>query len=51
VEVSFRTEGDGTRVDLEHRYWERLGGVGMEMRSAYESGWDPVLAGYVAVIG
>jgi uncharacterized protein YndB with AHSA1/START domain len=50
IEVRFRPEGDGTRVDLEHRHWERLGAAGPEGRDRYDSGWEPVLACYAASI-
>jgi uncharacterized protein YndB with AHSA1/START domain len=39
IEVTFTAEGDGTRVDLEHRGWERLGPRGAEVREGYASGW------------
>jgi uncharacterized protein YndB with AHSA1/START domain len=47
VEVTFTPEGEGTRVDLEHRGWERLGAVAEESRAGYDEGWDVVLGGYV----
>ncbi len=46
VEVRFIEADGGTRVQLEHRDWHKLGGDAIEMRSAYESGWDPVLERY-----
>ena len=48
VEVQFRPEGEGTRVELEHRGWERLVDNGAEKRDNYDSGWDFVLGEYVA---
>jgi hypothetical protein len=48
VEARFTPDGDGTRLDLEHRNWERLGEAGSAMREGYEGGWDTVLAPYVA---
>jgi uncharacterized protein YndB with AHSA1/START domain len=42
VEVRFTPDGDGTRVELEHRGWERLAD-GAEMRGNYDTGWDHVL--------
>ena len=48
VEVRFTPEGEGTRVDLEHRAWERLGDLAAEARAGYETGWDPVLARFAA---
>ena len=46
VEVRFLPEGDGTRVELEHRGWERLAEDAEEKRSSYDSGWDFVLGRY-----
>ena len=47
LEVRFTAENGGTRVDLEHRGWERLGEDATGSRAGYESGWDIVLARYV----
>ncbi|MDQ3823448.1 MAG: SRPBCC family protein [Actinomycetota bacterium] len=51
VEVRFAPDGDGTRVELEHRGWERLGAEAEDARSGYssQSGWEAVLARYVEV--
>jgi uncharacterized protein YndB with AHSA1/START domain len=46
LEVCFAAEGDGTRVDLEHRGWEILAGRAQETRSGYDSGWGEVLSHY-----
>lgn len=46
VEMRFFAEGGRTRVEFEHRGWERLGDLGMEKRKAYEGGWDTVLGKY-----
>lgn len=43
VEVRFAAEAGGTRVELEHRGWERLGAQAAEVRGSYEGGWDIVL--------
>jgi uncharacterized protein YndB with AHSA1/START domain len=52
VEVRFSYESDGvTRVDLEHRGWERAGENAEEMRESYAGGWDVVLGKYVAETG
>jgi uncharacterized protein YndB with AHSA1/START domain len=51
VEVRFTPEGDDrTRVDLEHRGWEKLGDSAQGMRDAYEQGWPAVLAPYAEVL-
>lgn len=44
VELRFSAEGDGTRVDLEHRGWEA---VGAEVREGYVPGWDYVLGRFI----
>jgi uncharacterized protein YndB with AHSA1/START domain len=46
VEVRFVEEGDATRVDLEHRGFERIGAPADETRRMYERGWTGVLAGF-----
>jgi uncharacterized protein YndB with AHSA1/START domain len=46
IEVTFTEEGGKTRVDLEHRGWERLGAEAAEARESYDDGWKPVLAAY-----
>jgi uncharacterized protein YndB with AHSA1/START domain len=44
VEVRFvAVEPDHTRVELEHRGWERLGALAAQARSSYEGGWPGVL--------
>lgn len=46
VEVRFVPDGDGTRVELEHRNWEGLVGKNLQGgRREYEHGWDLVMAG------
>jgi hypothetical protein len=42
IEVRFTPEDGGTRVDLEHRGWERIPDPA-EMRAGYTTGWDHVL--------
>jgi uncharacterized protein YndB with AHSA1/START domain len=48
VEIRFTPEGGGTRVELEHRGWDRLGEQAMAARTAYDSRWDDVLRLYAA---
>ena len=47
VEVRFTPEGDRTRVDLEHRGFERLED-GAARRESYNNGWVTVLERYAA---
>jgi uncharacterized protein YndB with AHSA1/START domain len=44
LEVTFTVDGDGTRIDLEHRGWERLGALAEEARAGYGENWNGVLA-------
>jgi len=46
VEVTFTDEGGRTRVDLEHRGWEKLGERAAEARQGYGQGWPAVLASF-----
>jgi hypothetical protein len=48
VEVRFLPDGDGTRVELEHRGWEGVVADPAAKRTSYETGWDVVLGEYVA---
>ena len=51
--MRFTADGSGTRVDLEHRHWERLGAAGAEARASYggENGWEMVIGRYAAPLG
>lgn len=51
VEVRFRPESGGTRVELEHRGWDRLAEDAEAKRGDYDSGWDLVLDKYVERTG
>jgi uncharacterized protein YndB with AHSA1/START domain len=46
VEVSFEAEGSGTRLELVHSGWEKLGDRAAEMFGNYDSGWEHVLGKY-----
>jgi uncharacterized protein YndB with AHSA1/START domain len=47
VEIRFEPAGDGvTRVEIEHRGWERLGARGPGWRDVNRGGWDGVLPAY-----
>ena len=39
VEVRFLPDGEGTRVELEHRDWQGLGAKAAETRGNYDQGW------------
>lgn len=47
VEVRFVADGGGTRVELEHRDWQKLGGEAGSVRGRYGEGWKGVLRKYV----
>lgn len=51
IEVTFTSQDGGTRVDLEHRGWERLGALAEEARSEYGENWTGVLALFAATAG
>jgi uncharacterized protein YndB with AHSA1/START domain len=53
VDVRFSDEGAGrTRVDLEHRNFERMGQEsGETMRNSVDNGWPAVLAQYATACG
>jgi uncharacterized protein YndB with AHSA1/START domain len=48
IEVTFTPLGAGTRVDVEHRGWERLGARASFVRGLMEGGWPGVLARFEA---
>jgi uncharacterized protein YndB with AHSA1/START domain len=47
VEVTFTPDGGRTRVDLEHRGWERIAEAAEEKRGSYDAGWDQVLGHFI----
>ena len=47
VEVAFTSGREGTRVELVHTGWERLGDRMAEAMANYDAGWDVVLGRYV----
>jgi hypothetical protein len=50
VEISFIEATDTTtRVEIEHRGWERLGAEGETRRDANRAGWGSLLPHYVSV--
>ncbi len=47
IDVRFEPEGGGTRVELEHRGWERLGPeLAAKAREDYANGWPAVFGAY-----
>ncbi len=51
LEVRFLPEGDGTRVELEHRGWDAIVESAAEKRASYDTGWDQVLDVYERRLG
>lgn len=51
IEVRFTPEGEGTRVDLEHRGFEALGANAEKAHQDYANGWPTVFQAYVETIG
>lgn len=48
VEVTFKRDGDGSVLTLEHRDWHRTGPRAPQVRQSYDQGWDAVLDLYRA---
>jgi uncharacterized protein YndB with AHSA1/START domain len=46
VEVLFVADGTGTRVELEHRDWQKLAGEAESVRGDYAEGWAGVMQRY-----
>jgi uncharacterized protein YndB with AHSA1/START domain len=46
VEIRFRPAANGTRVEIEHRGWERLGAAGSAAREGNLGGWATLLPHY-----
>jgi uncharacterized protein YndB with AHSA1/START domain len=47
VEVRFTEDGVGTRVDLEHRGFERIGAAAEDTLKEYDGGWAALLERFV----
>jgi uncharacterized protein YndB with AHSA1/START domain len=51
VEIRFVSRADaGTRVEIEHRGWERLGAGGQDWRERNRAGWETLLPHYLAAL-
>ena len=50
VEIRFLGEGARTRVEIEHRGWERLGADAPEWRERNRGGWQTLLPHFIAAI-
>ena len=46
--MRFSPEGNGTRVELEHRGWDAIAEDASEKRDSYDTGWGQVLGRYEA---
>ncbi|HEX6351202.1 MAG TPA: SRPBCC domain-containing protein [Candidatus Dormibacteraeota bacterium] len=47
VEIRFQSDGEEvTRVEIEHRGWERLGDAGPSWRDVNQGGWDGTLPAF-----
>ncbi len=50
VEVVFVPDGTATRVEIEHRGWERLGAEADVWRTRNRAGWSTLLPHYVSAV-
>ena len=49
VEITFVDQGNATtRVEIEHRGWERLGARGQGLRDANTAGWSSLVPHFIA---
>jgi uncharacterized protein YndB with AHSA1/START domain len=51
LRITFTADADGTRVDLVHSGWERVGPDFRERMAGYDEGWDAVLAAFATAAG
>jgi len=47
VEIRFVPDGDATRIEIEHRGWERLGADGVTWRDRNLGGWSTLLPHFI----
>lgn len=50
VEIHFEPTDSGTRVEISHRGWERLGDRGETLRGRNRAGWETLLPHYLTVV-
>jgi len=50
VEITFRHDDGGTRVEIVHTGWERLGAEGRSWRDANAGGWNSLLPHFMAAV-
>jgi hypothetical protein len=51
VEIRFLARGPAaTRIEIEHRGWDRLGSVGEEWREQNRSGWQTLLPHFLTAV-
>lgn len=51
VEIRFRPTSEAmTRIEIEHKGWERLGEAGKQRRDSNQAGWQAVLPHFVAAV-
>jgi activator of Hsp90 ATPase-like protein len=51
VHIQFQSlDADSTRVEIEHRGWERLGARGPELRNRNQAGWSGLVPRYIEAI-
>jgi uncharacterized protein YndB with AHSA1/START domain len=48
VEITFVDQGVTTRVEIEHRGWERLGAQGPDWRERNAGGWSTLLPHFIS---
>ena len=51
VEIRFTPEGEGARVELEHRGFEALGKEAEKAHTSYSNGWPKVFQDFVETVG
>ena len=51
VEVRFTSIGRGTRVELEHRGFERIGPMGPDVAAKFRGGWPGVIQSFASAAG